>query len=750
YLHKPIVAFHVVEKTRFMKDNKLELTKTIYKGNFNKLSKQMEHAILIEVLNQVSPSLEEASLHLEICIDGDLDLNKTLANVPIVSNVYANLKHLTKNIRNSFVNLLLCHLSNNQINEFRNFLEEIFHLPCEQGIVILNRTSQNKAFNHVKLVYLDKKIDYWQSYSACHAIAILYYNERYTYMLSELRKIYSGKPFENEDLHHISTIEKEHSEKQRWNVNKIQQCNQIRANNFANECKELGGFKFDKELVYYKNKAQDQLRANKFYPSFASSIIDFDITIRCICCQTFSKYAKEFIAEKIFKYTNLRSGQLEVIKSYIEEKKDTLVVIKTGGRKSFCYAASAILFDGFTIVISPLKSLIQNQVNHFIQLGIPCGSLLTSSKGTIEYESKLFDEIALGFTCLLYVTPEKLLLNKSLWKLCDHLYNIRKLQFVIDKAHSLQINLNFDITRFATIRGSDLFRKELCFSVQSRKDTNLDWADKVVKLIKNIEVPGHTIIYCARVSDSLDVFNILNTKLENLSLDVYNRKLTENEKNNVMKKWNNSQTHLMVATSAFGLGIDMPDVRLVIHYNFPMSMKSRHKLFEVIYYCLTTYECQFQLISQYHIWPEDPIPQPCNSCDNCAMHAKDKVELKDIKTEILDLLKVVEVLCENNDKPIVPLDIIDIFCLLNNTRLKSRKLKLMELFNQQKPKLLHIKFLAKLALADLACHSFVNQTIWLEQKTSTAYLTSTIIIQSIVEDASSLVQEKTWLYWIKS
>ncbi|CAG8659330.1 26224_t:CDS:2 [Gigaspora margarita] len=103
YLHKPIVAFHMVEKTRFMKDNKLELTKTIHKGNFNKSSKQMKHAILIKVLNQVSPSLEEAGLYLEICIDGDLDSNKTLANVPIVSNVYADLKHLTKNIKNLYI-----------------------------------------------------------------------------------------------------------------------------------------------------------------------------------------------------------------------------------------------------------------------------------------------------------------------------------------------------------------------------------------------------------------------------------------------------------------------------------------------------------------------------------------------------------------------------------------------------------------------------------------------------------------------
>ncbi|CAG8854483.1 8596_t:CDS:1, partial [Gigaspora margarita] len=139
----------------------------------------------------------------------------------------------------------LCHSSNNQINEFRKLLEEIFCLPCGQGIVTLNQTSQNEAFNRIKLVYLDKKIDYWQSYSARHAMAILHYNEGYNYLLSELWKIYSEKPFETEDLYNINAIEKEHSEKQRWNVNKIQQCNQIWANNFANERKELGGFNFD-------------------------------------------------------------------------------------------------------------------------------------------------------------------------------------------------------------------------------------------------------------------------------------------------------------------------------------------------------------------------------------------------------------------------------------------------------------------------------------------------------------------------
>ncbi|RIB17094.1 hypothetical protein C2G38_2038025 [Gigaspora rosea] len=61
----------------------------------------MEHAILIEVINQISPPLEENNLHLDVCVDGDLDSNKTLAHVCIVSKISADLKHLTKNIRNS-------------------------------------------------------------------------------------------------------------------------------------------------------------------------------------------------------------------------------------------------------------------------------------------------------------------------------------------------------------------------------------------------------------------------------------------------------------------------------------------------------------------------------------------------------------------------------------------------------------------------------------------------------------------------
>ena len=71
----------------------------VHKGNFDASSRQMEHAILIALLEQITPILEESDLLLEVCIDGDLDSNKTLANVPIVSEIYADLKHASKNIR---------------------------------------------------------------------------------------------------------------------------------------------------------------------------------------------------------------------------------------------------------------------------------------------------------------------------------------------------------------------------------------------------------------------------------------------------------------------------------------------------------------------------------------------------------------------------------------------------------------------------------------------------------------------------
>ena len=103
YEHKAVVAFHVVEKSRITtkkgKDGAPDEKIVIRKGNFDASSRQMEHAILIALLERITPMLEESDLLLEVCIDGDLDSNKTLANISVVSEIYADLKHASKNIR---------------------------------------------------------------------------------------------------------------------------------------------------------------------------------------------------------------------------------------------------------------------------------------------------------------------------------------------------------------------------------------------------------------------------------------------------------------------------------------------------------------------------------------------------------------------------------------------------------------------------------------------------------------------------
>ncbi|CAG8847529.1 46237_t:CDS:2, partial [Gigaspora margarita] len=238
-------------------------------------------------------------------------------------------------------------------------------------------------------------------------LSVIYYNEGYTYLLSELRETYSGQCFELEDTLNIGMIEYERSEQNKSNVNKIYQRNKLRAKKYANEHTELIGFDFSKELER-RFLNQDIMLQNEVNKSISSMDIDKIISL---------DDQIQTIAEKIFKFTDLRPGQIDAINYYIRENKDTLVIIKTGGGKSFCYAASAILFDSLTIIISPLKSLIQNQV------------------GTVEYEAKVCEEIALRFTCLLFVTPEKLLLNKSLRILYKRLHENKKLQFVIDEAH---------------------------------------------------------------------------------------------------------------------------------------------------------------------------------------------------------------------------------------------------------------------------------------------------------------------------
>jgi hypothetical protein len=88
-----------VENSRVIRKSENDSSKIVYKGNFDGTSRKMEHAILLALLNSIMPILEETDFTLHICVDGDLETNRTLACIPAVSRIFADLKHVSKNIR---------------------------------------------------------------------------------------------------------------------------------------------------------------------------------------------------------------------------------------------------------------------------------------------------------------------------------------------------------------------------------------------------------------------------------------------------------------------------------------------------------------------------------------------------------------------------------------------------------------------------------------------------------------------------
>ena len=102
YNYQPVIGFHTVENSRSIRNFDNDSSKIIHKGNFDGTSRQMEHAILLALLNDIIPILENTDFTLHIYVDDDLETNRTLACIPAVSRIFADLKHVSKNICKNF------------------------------------------------------------------------------------------------------------------------------------------------------------------------------------------------------------------------------------------------------------------------------------------------------------------------------------------------------------------------------------------------------------------------------------------------------------------------------------------------------------------------------------------------------------------------------------------------------------------------------------------------------------------------
>lgn len=306
------------------------------------------------------------------------------------------------------------------------------------------------------------------------------------------------------------------------------------------------------------------------------------------------------ILNEYWGYDSFRPCQEEIITSILNGN-DTLGLLPTGGGKSITFQVPAMALDGLTIVITPLISLMKDQVDNLRQLGIKAVYL---HSGLTKSEHRLaIDKCRLGKVKLLYLSPEKLQ-SKSM---VDYLRLMDVKLIVIDEAHCISqwgydfrpsyLNINtlrklfpsapvLALTASATPEVVDDimlkldFRQRNIFAKSFSRD-NISYLvrngeHKEGQLIKILKATtGSAIVYVRSRRRTREIAEILYK--EGISADFYHAGLAPEDKNEKQNKWKNDQSRVMVATNAFGMGIDKPNVRTVIHYDLPSSLEEYYQ-----------------------------------------------------------------------------------------------------------------------------------------------------------------------------
>jgi len=300
------------------------------------------------------------------------------------------------------------------------------------------------------------------------------------------------------------------------------------------------------------------------------------------------------VLKKYWGYNAFRPLQEEIIQAAM--KGDTLALLPTGGGKSICFQVPGLVLDGITIVVSPLIALMQDQVENLNQKGIQAELL----NGSMSYHDQdvLLDNCIYGHIKFLYVSPERL--QQPLFQ--ERLKQMKVGLLAIDEAHCIsQWGHQFrpEYRQIAEIR--ELIPATPCLAVTATATTevvkdivqqlnmkkhqifrqsfvreNLSYnvrkgANKFAHLVEIIQPfkAFSSIVFVSSRAHAEEVSRFLNHN--QFSAGYYHAGLKVTEREKIQEKWINNQFRIMVATNAFGMGIDKPDVRLVVHYDLPTS-----------------------------------------------------------------------------------------------------------------------------------------------------------------------------------
>ena len=428
----------------------------------------------------------------------------------------------------------------------------------------------------------------------------------------------------------------------------------------------------------------------------------------------FSKVAILKALEQYFGFTNFKGTQEKAIDALLSGR-DTFVIMPTGGGKSLCYQLPALMLPGCAIVVSPLIALMKNQVDlvrgysendevaHFLNSSL--------NKGQIK---EVKADLLSGKTKLLYVAPETLTKQENL----DFFSDLNVSFFAVDEAHCIsewghdfrpeyrrlkemmeEINPTVPIialTATATpkvqtdiVKNLALRDPEVLISSFNRANLYYEVQPKVKKevTVKNIVryISGHKgksgIIYTLNRKTTEELADLL--KANKIKAVAYHAGLDQKLRADRQDQFLNEEVQVIVATIAFGMGIDKPDIRFVIHYNIPKSIENYYQETGragrdglegncILYYShkdvsklehflrdkpLNEREVGAQLIDEtvafaesgacrrrslLHYFGESWEDTNCGHCDNC-LNPKEKMEAKD---QLVQLLKVIEALNE--------------------------------------------------------------------------------------------------------
>ena len=307
---------------------------------------------------------------------------------------------------------------------------------------------------------------------------------------------------------------------------------------------------------------------------------------------------KQEVLKKYWGYDSFRPLQAEIIESLLQGC-DTLALLPTGGGKSICYQLPALMLDGLCLVVSPLISLMKDQVQQLHDRGINAACLVSGATG-IEQEL-IYNKCIHGKLKLLYVSPERLRQRVFI----EHFRQMKVSFLAVDEAHCIsQGGYDFRpsyleiakirayhpdipilaLTATATHHVADDIERKLMFSPSSRRFQtsffrhNLAYMvfreeDKLGRLLRIARnVGGSGIVY---VRNRRRTHEIANQLIANgISAAYYHAGLTSKERDTAQLRWMRGEVNVIVGTNAFGMGIDKPDVRYVVHLDIPTSVEA--------------------------------------------------------------------------------------------------------------------------------------------------------------------------------